>query len=136
MRFQYFSIGIISILLCANPSFGQDTISVYSVKIDSLHQLIDSHPDEDEEKVRLLNEYARLCFYDLDFRTGLIATREARLLSEKLDFAGGKIMYYLTCVYPIILSFRISYKVETHYNGIGTVLGQFIPSFFFPILTL
>ena len=96
MRLQYFSIGIILLLFSREHSFGQDTLSIYSVQIDSLHLLIDSHPDEDEEKVRLLNEYARLCFYNFDPRTGLIATRDARLLSEKLEFEGGKIMYYLT----------------------------------------
>ncbi|GJM28487.1 MAG: hypothetical protein DHS20C17_11220 [Cyclobacteriaceae bacterium] len=96
MRLQYLSITIILLLFCEEPSLGQDTKSTYLIKIDSLHQLIDSYPEEDEEKVHLLNEYARLCFYNLDFRSGLIATRDARLLSEKLEFNGGKIMYYLS----------------------------------------
>jgi len=63
---------------------------------DSLKRLIDLHDKEDEEKVRLLNEYARQCFYNQEIKKGFIATKEAREISEKLDFEGGEIMYYLT----------------------------------------
>ena len=74
----------------------QDTLLVSPIKIDSLHQLIANRKNDDEEKVRLLNEYARLCFYNQQFQQGFIATRDAREMSKKLDFAGGEIMYYVT----------------------------------------
>ncbi len=74
----------------------QDTLLVSPIKIDSLHQLIANRKNDDEEKVRLLNEYARLCFYNQEFQIGLIAARDARELSKKLNFKGGEIMYYVT----------------------------------------
>ncbi len=96
MRLKNLSISLILLFFCFGTTFAQDSLSVYSIKIDSLHQLIDSHQNEDEELVRLLNEYARVCFYNMDFQKGLMATRNARILSDNLNFEGGKIMYYLT----------------------------------------
>ncbi|HKJ78437.1 MAG TPA: ATP-binding protein, partial [Prolixibacteraceae bacterium] len=66
------------------------------IKTDSLQQLINARTTNDEEKVQLLNEYAGLCFYNQEVKKGFIATKEAREISEKLDFEGGEIMYYLT----------------------------------------
>ena len=37
-----------------------------------------------------------MCFYNREELKGFIATHDARILSEKLNFEGGKIMYYLT----------------------------------------
>ena len=64
--------------------------------IDSLQHLIEAHPKADQEKVRLLNKYARLSFYNQEYLKGFIATRDARELSKKINFKGGEIMYYLT----------------------------------------
>ncbi|MBD0849283.1 ATP-binding protein [Maribacter arenosus] len=90
----------------------QDIQLVNLSKIDSILHLVDSHPKNDEEKVRLLNQYARACFYDLElFKKGLIATREARLLSEKIKFKGGKIMYYQT-----LSSFHGSGSMANYYR--------------------
>jgi two-component system NtrC family sensor kinase len=74
----------------------QDSLLVYPKKIDSLKQRIDKQAEFNEEKVTLLNEYARLCFYNRDFKTGLIATRDARIISEKINFKGGEVMYHLS----------------------------------------
>jgi len=75
---------------------GQDSLLVDRSKIDSLQQLIKSNPQTDKEKVRLLNEYARICFYNQEYNEGLIAAREARELSKKIEFDGGIIMYHIT----------------------------------------
>ncbi len=74
---------------------GQDSLLVDPSKIDSLKQLIKSHTNADKEKVRLLNEYARLCFYNQEYKDGFIATREARELSKKLKYDDGLAMYYM-----------------------------------------
>ena len=75
---------------------GQDTLLVDRSKIDSLKKLIELNPKADKEEIRLLNEYARLCFYNQEYKEGLIATREARELSKKLEFESGIIMYHIT----------------------------------------
>ena len=95
MKTKYSFLSILILFFGFLPSFAQDT-ATFSVKIDSLQQLLDSHPQEDEEKVILLNEYARQCFYNREELKGFIATHDARILAEKLDFEGGIIMYYLT----------------------------------------
>jgi len=75
---------------------GQNSPSNYSPEIDSLRELIDARPSDSKEKVQLLNEYARLCFYDLRIKEGFVAAKQAREISDKLDFIGGRVMYYLT----------------------------------------
>jgi signal transduction histidine kinase len=89
-------ISLLLFILGFQGGHSQDSLLVASVKIDSLKQLIINHNKQDEEKVRLLNEYARTAFYEMDFMEGLKATHEAHKLSEDLDFEGGIIMYYLT----------------------------------------
>ncbi|WP_282135365.1 ATP-binding protein [Seonamhaeicola maritimus] len=74
----------------------QDNLLVAPAEFDSLKQRIDNHKEFDETRVSLLNEYARLCFYNKEFKTGLMASRDARLISEKIDFKGGLIMYHLS----------------------------------------
>jgi len=96
MKTKYLLLSITLFFFGMGTTLAQDTLSVYSIKIDSLQQLLDSHPNDDEEKVQLLNEYARQCFYNQEELKGFIATQKARKLSEKLNFEGGKIMYYLT----------------------------------------
>ena len=75
---------------------GQDSLLVDRSKIDSLKRLIELNPKADKEEIRLLNEYARLCFYNQEYKEGLIAAREARELSKKIEFDGGIIMYHIT----------------------------------------
>ena len=75
---------------------GQDSLLVNRSKIDSLKRLIELNPKADKEEIRLLNEYARLCFYNQEYKEGLIAAREARELSKKIEFDGGIIMYHIT----------------------------------------
>ena len=96
MKMKYLMLSITLFFFCMEVVLAQDISSVFSIKIDSLQQLLDSHPDDDEEKVILLNEYARQCFYNQEELKGFIATHDARKLSEKLNFEGGIIMYYLT----------------------------------------
>lgn len=92
---------ILAFLSIVSFTKAQDSFSAIQTKTNSLKQLIFQHDKEDEEKVRLLNEYARSCFYDLNYFEGLKATHEARILSEKMEFKGGKVMYYVTLsVYP------------------------------------
>lgn len=74
----------------------QDSLLVAQVKLDSLKTLIDNEPKLNEKKVKWLNEYARLCFYNKAPKEGFIATREARIISKKIDYDAGKIMYHLT----------------------------------------
>ena len=73
----------------------QDTTVVLPGQLDSLHQLIENST-EDTNKVILLNEYARLCFYDLDYLSGLSAAKEARSLAEKLRYRNGELQFFKT----------------------------------------
>src|SRR5688572_783269 len=75
---------------------GQDSLLVNDSKIDSLKRLIELNPKADIEEIRLLNEYARLCFYNQGYQEGLAAAKEARELSKKIEFDGGIIMYHIT----------------------------------------
>ena len=75
---------------------GQDSLLVDHSKIDSMKRLIDVNRKTGKEEIRLLNEYARLCFYNQEYKEGLIAAREARELSKKIEFDGGIIMYHIT----------------------------------------
>jgi len=72
-----------------------DTLLVAQIKIDSLKTIINQIEDN-KEKVRLLNEYARLNFYNQEFKTGLIATVTARKLADEINFSGGEVMFHLT----------------------------------------
>ena len=89
-------INIIIIGMCFSNAFAQEINDIYVVKMDSLQQLVVARSKNDKEKVRLLNEYARQCFFNQEFHKGLIAARHARDLSNKLGFEGGQVMYYLT----------------------------------------
>ena len=96
MRSKNILLSLLFLIIGLSISNAQDTLLIEPIKIDSVQQLIDARAKEDEEKVRLLNEYARLCLYNLEFAKGFIATREARQISKNLDFKGGEIMYYHT----------------------------------------
>ena len=96
MKKKNILLSLLSLIMGLSISNAQDTLLIEPVKIDSLQQLIDARAKEDEEKVRLLNEYARLCFYNQEFAKGFVATRDARQISKNLNFTGGEIMYYHT----------------------------------------
>jgi two-component system NtrC family sensor kinase len=87
--------GLVFLLLCSNAR-AQDTLYVDPVKIDSLKALLDEHQGDDIEKVRLLNEYARLSFYNRELIQGFTATIEASDLSEKIGYKEGEILYHET----------------------------------------
>ncbi len=96
MKNKHFVFILVFLFSGLNNLNGQDSLLAEPAKIDSLDQLIQSNPKADKEKVRLLNEYARLCFYNQEYKKGLIATRDARELSNKIKFEGGLVMYHVT----------------------------------------
>ena len=96
MKKRLLVLVVIFLLVGLTRINAQDSLLVDPAKIDSLHQLIESHSNADKEKVRLLNEYARLCFYNQEYNEGLIAAKEARELSDKIKYEGGLVMYHLT----------------------------------------
>ena len=91
--------GILFLLFCSNlraQDSQQVTLYVDPSKIDSLKTLLDDHRADDIEKVRLLNEYARLSFYNRELIHGFTATLEAIDLSEKIGYREGEIEYHET----------------------------------------
>lgn len=96
MKLKLLLFSILLYLVLIKTANAQSNAATYLLKKDSISYLIDNHPEKDEEKVRLMNEYARLCFYNHDFHEGLIATHTARKLSEILEYQEGVVMYYLT----------------------------------------
>ncbi|RZV60281.1 MAG: hypothetical protein EX254_09175, partial [Flavobacteriaceae bacterium] len=93
------SIKLITVLLfllfCSYGS-AQDTLYVDPVKIDSLASLLTEPDIEDIEKVKLLNEYARLNFYNRKLIQGFTATIEAVNISEKIGYKEGEVLYHKT----------------------------------------
>lgn len=75
-------------------SYGQKIELIPPAQIDSISRLIEKQQENDREKVRLLNEYARLNFYNMNFQEGFNATIEARNLSQKLSYNLGEAYYY------------------------------------------
>ena len=96
MKKIYFILIVLFLFVGLNNINGQDSLLVDNSKIDSLKRLIELNPEADKEKVRLLNEYARFCFYNQEYKEGLIALRDARELSKQIEFESGKIMYHIT----------------------------------------
>ena len=88
-------ISMIIILVFA-PLKAQDTLFVDPGKLDSLKVLVFNRNQNDKEKIRLLNEYARMSFYNQEIIQGFSATIEAIELSEKIEFKEGEIMYHET----------------------------------------
>ena len=68
----------------------------YIVKADSVQILLSKHSAQDQQKVLLLNEFARFSNHCLQFKKGLIATKQARELSKKLNYKNGEVQYYRT----------------------------------------
>jgi len=50
----------------------------------------------DKERIRLLNEYARMSFYNQEIIQGFTATIEAIELSEEIEYKEGEIMFHET----------------------------------------
>ena len=79
-----------------NILFGQENKNLYQEKIDSIQKLLNAQPQDDTVKVKRLNDIARICFFDLQFERGFIATKDARQLAEKLHYKKGEGMYLRT----------------------------------------
>ncbi len=88
------AVTLLLVLFSFTHSFGQTNPALYKVKLDSLQSLIDRQPKDDTLKVRRLIYLARISFYDLQYKRGLIATVQARQLARKLRYAKGEAMYW------------------------------------------
>lgn len=105
-------IGLFFLLFCSNiraQDSPQDTLYVDPYKIDSLKALLADHQENDIEKVRLLNEYARLCFYNRELIQGFKATIEGSNLSKKIGYKEGEILYHETLAAFLGASDMVSY---------------------------
>src|SRR6188768_711485 len=96
MNSKIFTLMVLLLYVGLTNINGQDSLLIDRSKIDSLKRLIELNPKTDKEEIRLLNEYARLCFYNQEYKEGLIAAREARELSKKIEFDGVIVMYHIT----------------------------------------
>ena len=74
----------------------QDTLFVDPMKLDSMKVLVFKRNYNDKERIRLLNEYARMSFYNQEIIQGLSATIDAIELSEEIGFKEGEIMFHET----------------------------------------
>ena len=72
----------------------QDSVRIQQRELDSLSRRIQSNSGKDSVRVKILNEYAQRCFYNLDFLNGLKAANEARVLSGQLNFEKGQGLYF------------------------------------------
>ena len=95
MKTKYLIISLLLVFAMITSIKGQEPLPVDPVKIDSLYKLI-NQSQKNKEKVRLLNEYARLNFYNQEYKTGLIATVDARELAAEIDYSGGEVMFHIT----------------------------------------
>lgn len=85
-------ITLVVVLFGLSQANAQDTLIVKPGQMDSLRNLI-KISREDTNKIHLLNEYGKFCFYELDFLNGLMAAKEARELSNKMRYAKGDLLY-------------------------------------------
>ena len=92
-------LSLLLLFIWIGSSQAQQTSTLYQVKIDSLQQLIDRQPRADTNTVKRLNYLARICFYDLQYKRGLTATRQARLLAQALLYTKGEALYWRTLNY-------------------------------------
>jgi len=95
MRSIKFIVGLVFMLFCALGN-AQDSLYVDSQKVDSLLMLLENHQSDDIERVKLLNEYARLSFYHRDLIQGFEATIQARDIAKKIGYKEGEILYHET----------------------------------------
>src|SRR6218665_3220220 len=108
----------------------------FQLKVDSVQTLIDHQPRTDSNTVIQLNELARFCFYDMQFKRGMIATVEARQLAKKLDFAKGEGLYYRTLYffnyYTSFCNYYYNYKAKWAYSDRKQTEGNFFPKMTIP----
>ena len=95
MSTKKITIGLILILFCSMLR-AQDRLFVDPGKLDSLKVIVFKRNHNDKEKIRLLNEYARLSFFNQEIIQGFTATIEAIELSKEIEFKEGEIMYHET----------------------------------------
>lgn len=88
-------IGLILILFCSMLK-AQDNLFVDPGKLDSLKVIVYKRNHNDKEKIRLLNEYARMSFFNQEIIQGFTATIEAIELSEEIGYKEGEIMFHET----------------------------------------
>ena len=74
-------------------SYAQAIENHYSSKIDSVQQLLMTQPKEDTTKVKRLNDLALLYIFDMQFERGMLAAKQARQLSQKLNYPKGEGLY-------------------------------------------
>ena len=88
-------VGLILLLFCSMLK-AQDTLFVDPGKLDSLKVLVFKRNHNDKERIRLLNEYARMSFYNQEIIQGFTATIEAIELSKEIEYKEGEIMFHET----------------------------------------
>ncbi|GAB3713771.1 hypothetical protein GCM10027592_53250 [Spirosoma flavus] len=89
-------LSFLLVFLCVRYTQAQTGVNTYSTKIDSIQQLLDKRSAVDTLRVIQLNNLAHVCFRDLQFKRGLVATKEARTLAKKLNYEKGEGLYLLT----------------------------------------
>ncbi len=94
-----YTAAFLLVFSCLIRSQAQQAVTLYRVKIDSLQALIKHQPKADTTTVKRLNYLARFCFFDMQFQRGLLATLQARQLANKLHYAKGEALYWLTLGY-------------------------------------
>ena len=91
-----FKIKLLLLFVAFQFCNAQEAPYKYIVKADSVQKLLSKHRAQDQQKVILLNEFARFSNHCLQFKNGLIATKQARELSKKLNYKNGEVQYYRT----------------------------------------
>jgi two-component system, NtrC family, sensor kinase len=74
-------------------SYAQAVAKPYTPQIDSIQQLLSTQPADDTTKVKRLNDLALLCLFDMQFERGMLAAKQARQLSQKLNYLKGEGLY-------------------------------------------
>jgi hypothetical protein len=91
MRYCIFFALLTSTYFYANA---QDTILVHPTDLDSLEERIERNTKKDTLLVHLLTDYANMCFYDLDYLSGLRAAKEARSIAKEINYKKGEGLYF------------------------------------------
>ncbi len=84
---------VLFLLFFSSYTFAQSNVSAYTAKIDSVQKLLMTQPSEDTTKVVQLNDLALLCLFDMQFERGILAAKQARQLSQKLNYPKGEGLY-------------------------------------------
>ncbi|HQZ26408.1 MAG TPA: hypothetical protein PLD18_14005, partial [Flavobacterium sp.] len=91
-----FKILFLQLFVTIQFCYAQENIDKYRIKADSVQKLLLKHSAQDQQKVLWLNEFARFSNHSMEFKKGLIATKQARDLSKKLKYKNGEVQYYRT----------------------------------------